>query len=549
MIEMLPDDILLNIFRHCLGTTPRFWPTLTCVCQRWRQIVHTSPLGLNLHLYCTHGTPVLKSLDCWLALPIILHYGGVPNLDPPALEDDNNIIAALRQSGRVTSIGLTITSSLLEKLSAISEPFLELEDLALISQDNMNPNLLGAFRWGPRLRTLHLTGVALSSFPQLLLLSRDLVDLQLYEIPRAGYFSPEAFASALFGMTQLKTLSLHFLSLPPRRNYLGLPPVLGERSILPVLRSLKYRGTSKYLDTLVARIDAPSLEEIDIGFFGQPTIDAVELGRFIERIEVQTFHSRADIKTSAHAISISLSHSNASSHLRLQISCQQLDWQWSYMIQVCNQFAPLLSPVQDLGIDTTQSSKHDDVGGEQWLELVRSFGGVRNCWFAGEPMADFLYALNKVNSNGRHTTDTIVLPTLRNLRVKKTRSINASFWVAAQYFVLSRRLIGHPMDLQILCHICDTGFTERESLNKHLVDMHKYRIVCLHCGDFEYRSERSFRKHLKRKHFEVMLISNSHSPHLLLQLPDVLVNHHDSPSRCASNLVAPSTAVIAQHSQ
>jgi hypothetical protein len=99
--------------------------------------VLTSPLGLNLRLHCTHGTPVPKALICWPALPIIVKYGGAPNLNPPAPEDDDNIIAALKQSDRVGFISLTVTSSLLRKLSVLSEPFSELEELALHSRDNM----------------------------------------------------------------------------------------------------------------------------------------------------------------------------------------------------------------------------------------------------------------------------------------------------------------------------------------------------------------------------------------------------------------------------
>ncbi|KAH9010359.1 hypothetical protein EDB83DRAFT_427032 [Lactarius deliciosus] len=162
------SDVLLNIFRHYLDATPQAWPTLTYVCRRWRQIMHTSPLGLNLRLYFTPGTPVLNALDCWLALPIILQYGGFPNLDPPAPEDDDNIMAALKQSGRVSSIRLTVTSSLLEKLSAISEPILELEELVLLSQDNMQLSLPNTFRWGLHLSTLHSTRIAFPSLPQLL---------------------------------------------------------------------------------------------------------------------------------------------------------------------------------------------------------------------------------------------------------------------------------------------------------------------------------------------------------------------------------------------
>ena len=80
-------------------------------------------------------------------------------LNPPAPEDEDNIMAAFKQSDRVSTIGLTLTNSLLEKLYTISEPFSELEELVLLSQDNVQLTLPSTFRWGTRLRTLHLTGL------------------------------------------------------------------------------------------------------------------------------------------------------------------------------------------------------------------------------------------------------------------------------------------------------------------------------------------------------------------------------------------------------
>ncbi len=66
---------------------------------------------------------------------------------PPAPEDEDNIMVALEQSDHVYSIHLTISSSLLKKLSTISEPFLELEDLFLLShlEDNVQLTLPSAF--------------------------------------------------------------------------------------------------------------------------------------------------------------------------------------------------------------------------------------------------------------------------------------------------------------------------------------------------------------------------------------------------------------------
>jgi hypothetical protein len=418
--EMLPDDIFLNIFRHCLNDTPRIWPSLARVSHRWRQIVLTSPLGLNLRLHCTHGTPVLEAINCWTALPIVVLYGGVPNLDPPAPEDDENIITALKQSNRVSSISLTVTRSLVEKLSAISEPLSELEDLVLLSQNNVQPTLPSTFRWGPRLRTLYLTRVAIPSFPQLLSPCQDLVDLQLHEIPRAGYFSPEAFANALSGMTQLRSLSLHLLSLPHRRSFLSFPPPPGDRIVLPALIQLKYRGTSKYLDSFVARIDAPRLGDIDITFFSQPTMDALQFGRFIGRIELQTSLSQACIETSAHAISISFTSPSTSTPFRLQISCKQIDWQLSCMAQVCDQFSPFLFRVEELRINTTQSSIGQDVvAGETWVDLVPSFSSARDFWIANKHSADILRALCQAEEG-----NTTALPTLRRLSVENPMEVN-----------------------------------------------------------------------------------------------------------------------------
>ncbi len=529
-IQTLPDEVLLNIFRHHLDASPHFWPTLAHVCQNWRQILFTSPLGLGLRLYCTYGTPVLKTLECWPPLPLVVNYGGSPTLDPPAPEDEKNIIAALRQSDRVSFISLTVTNSLLENLSTISEPFSELEELVLLSRHNLRLTLPSAFRWGPRLRTLHLTRIAIPALLQLLSPSMDLVDLQLHEIPNVGYFSPEAFVNALSRMPHLRSLSLHFLSFLPRRNYLGLPPPSGERVVLPALTCLKYRGTSKYLDSLVARIDAPRLGDIDITFFNQPTMDASELGRFIERIETQMSLSQVEVQTSAHAISISFYNSSTTSPLRLQISCKQLDWQLSCMAQVCDQFSSFLFRVESLGINTTQSSTgQDDVNGEQWLELVRSFSGARDFRVADALTTDILCALGL--ADGGHAT---VLPALRHLRLEDPMAMNEPSWDALETFLTSRSLSCPPVQVNVplyQCQICHAGFRQHQGLERHLVDKHAYRIVCSYC-DLGCMGHNIFREHLASNHIEVALddplVLNPLSTPLLPFQLDSLVNRHSS---------------------
>ncbi|KAH9171645.1 hypothetical protein EDB89DRAFT_1080650 [Lactarius sanguifluus] len=456
------------------------------------------PRGLGLR----SRTPVLKALDCWQTLPIIVQYGGLPDLDPPSPEDDDNIMAALKQSGRVNSINLTVTRSLLGKLSAISEPFSELEELVLLSRDSMQPTLPSTFRWGPHLRTLHSTRIAFHSLPQLLSHIHDLVDIQLHEIPSAGYFSPEAFANALSEMTNLRTLSLHFLSLPPRRNYLSLPPLSGERFVLPALMFLKYRGTSKYLDGLVARINAPGLRDIDITLFSQPTMDASQLGRFVERTGMHAPLSRADVQISADAISIFF-NSSPPSPLRLQISCKQLDWQLSSMAQVCDQFSPFLFRVNNPRINMTQSSSgQDDADSEQWLELIRAFRGATSLPVASELTTVILCALGLVEEG--HIS---VLPSLRHLHIENLMAMNEPSWDSLLSFITLRSRSGHPVQVNVTfyqCHICHASFRQQEGLDRHLVDEHAYRHICLYCDDFECTPGHNdlFREHLESKHPE-----------------------------------------------
>ena len=535
-IEMLFEDILLNIFRHCLDAAPHIWPVLTWVCQRWRQIIFASLLGLNIGLHCTHGTPVLRSLDRWPVLPIIVKYGGVPNLDPPAPDDDDNIIAALKQSGRVNSINLTITGSLLEKLSAISEPLSELEELVLLAQDNAQRTFPSTFRWGLRLRTLNLTRITFPSLQLLLSPCQALVDLQLHEIPSSGYISPEAFTNALSGAPQLRSLTLHLLSFPPRRSYLGLPPSSGERTTLAALTHLKYRGTSKYLDTFVGRINAPSLEDIEITLFSQPTMDASQLGRFIGRLEMRKSLIHAFVGISRHNIYIASSSKDTNAHVRvrfkLRISCQQLDWQLSCMAQVCDRVSPYLFRVGEVEVCTTKSLCVQDEGnGEKWSDLLRSFkfSGAEDFFLIGHHTKDILCALHPADEGS-----TLMLPSLRGVQVREYIKMGGPLWDSVQSFVTSRWISGRPVKIDApfyRCHICHSRSEDQEGLKCHLRNKHGYQILCSYCGQFEctLTPVKPFRKHLKREHPEITPYDTRSSKISLrrLQCRD-LINRHGS---------------------
>ena len=502
-IGKLSDDVLLNIFRYYLDASPRSWPRLTRICRKWRHIVFASQRALRVRLLCTHGTPVPKTLVCWPTLPVVVQYGAPPVPGLPVTEDEDNlnIIAALKQVDRVSSISLIVTNSLLKKLSAIERPFSELEDLVLLSQDSVSL-MPSAFRWGLRLHTLHLTRTAIPALLELLLHSTGLVDLKLHKIPNLECLPPDALSR----MPHLRSLSLDLLSFPLPRNDVGLPTQPGERVVLPALTCFKYRGTSKYLDSFVARIDAPHLGEIDITFFCQPTMDAFQLRRFIQRIEMQTSLSRAKVETSTHAISISFTDSGASTPLRLQISCKQLDWQLSCMTQICDRISPILFHVGDLGINITQlSDGQDNPGVEPWLDLFRSFkfGSAKRFWVAGELMTDILCVLGPASEGNTH-----MLPSLCQIRVQKPMMMDGPSWDSVQSFITKRSTPGRPVEVNApsyQCHICHRSFKEQQELKRHLRDKYGYQILCFYCGEFECRPGRNdlFREHLESKHAEV----------------------------------------------
>ncbi|KAH9165078.1 hypothetical protein EDB89DRAFT_2233624 [Lactarius sanguifluus] len=489
-IVSLDDDVLLDIFLLYVEASPESWPTFVHVCQNWRQIVFASPRSLHLQLCCKHGTPVSKTLDCWPALPITMQYGGSSTLNPPTPEDEDNVVAALRQSGRISSISLTITDSLLEKFVAIEEPFSELEELDLLSPENAQLTLPNIFQWGPRLRSLRLTRIAIPAL-QRLSSSTNLVDLQLYEIPSTGYISPEAFANALSGMTKLRSLSFHLLSLPPHRDFLRLLPSSGKRIVLLSLTCLKYRGTSRYFNKLVSRIDAPRLGDLDIAFVDHSTIEieVSQLGQFIDRIEMQRSPNQADVSFSQSAISIRFAqwrrHPGIPTRFVLRISCKRFPLQLSSMARILAQFPYFSFRVKDLGINATEPSGRRNVVGGQWLGLFRAFDGAEDFHVASELAEDILRS-----DGGGHST---VLPALRNLHIRGPLSMSGSLWNAVQSFNTSRWLSSHPV---------------QRDLKFHLQRRHGYQIVCSHCGEFDWSLEgsRPFREHIESNHPEVTQI-------------------------------------------
>ena len=258
---MLPDNALLEIFDFYRKSRShiQWWNLLVHICRKWRQIIFESPHRLNLQILCTHGTPVKKYLSIWPALPIVIDYPPTkPTIRP---NDENNILAALEHPGRLSSFKLH-TFDLLEMkvaniLTAMQKLFPVLTHLEIALDQNDVPAISAEFLGGsaPRLKEITLSYFPYPALPTLLLSTTDLVKLDLFYIPPAGYLSPEVVAASLVALPRLETFVIGFRLATSRPDRIHTPPV--TRAVLPALTYFRFKGASEYLEDLVTRIDGP----------------------------------------------------------------------------------------------------------------------------------------------------------------------------------------------------------------------------------------------------------------------------------------------------
>ena len=443
---MLPDNVLLDIFefyRDPLFITLSWpWNRLVHVCQRWRYIVFASPLRLDLCLLCTSETPVRKTLDVWPPLPIEIEWHNASG------DDIANLVAALEHCDRVRRIWINnLTSSLLEELvPTTQEPFPALTVLHL-STDGTAPVLPDMFLGGsaPRLQSLSLWGFPFPRLPRLLSSATDLSDLSLLRIPHTGYISPEAMVTCLSALTRLTRLVIGFKSPASRPNRRGPPPL--TRVILPALVWLAFDGVSEYLEDLVARIDAPRLHILDISFFHQLIYDVQQLPYFIGHAGSLGSFSHAEVVINNYGVDIEFHPSERTpadlhNRLRLGILCRAVDWQVSFMAQICNQVSLLPSIVEQLDIQVfpLESISQVDLEDTQWLELFRPFTAVRTLRIHHMLQSLIVPALQELT--GERATE--VLPALDSLYLEEYPP-SGSDQQAIESIVAARQHSDHPV--------------------------------------------------------------------------------------------------------
>jgi hypothetical protein len=409
LIDVLPDDVLLEIFDLYVDEDPKAWQSLVHVCRRWRCLVFASPRRLNLRLVCTLGTPVRDMLDIWPALPLLVQGH---SLETTSLD---NIIAALGHRNRVSGIDLcNLSSSQLTKvLAAMKEPFPELTNLHLGAFDSIAPLDLDLFMGGstPRLRCLHLGRIPYPRLPNLLLSATGLVSLCLYD---SGYISPEAMVTCLSVLTSLKMLCVEFRTFPSRLDWKWQRLPLPTRTVLPSLVFFDFKGIRQYLEDLTSRIDAPRLNYVFVDFiYYELEFDSPQLAQFIGRTPALKAPDEAHVIFGDDACWVRLSSKAFGSGLNVETRWDS-EPQLPALAQVCNLSLPPLSTVEDLYIRNDADSRldwDDPVESDEWLALLKPFTHVKNLYLSDDIKRHIAPALRLLTED----RITEILPTLESI--------------------------------------------------------------------------------------------------------------------------------------
>jgi hypothetical protein len=412
--------------------------------------VFQSPLRLDLRLRCNANTPVKKTLDVWpRAFPIVI---GESRSRLPL--SGANIIAALEHRDRVSEVDLVITSTVLKRLyKVMKKPYPVLTSLRLHTPKSA-PVLHDTFLGGsaPRLKHLNLWCIPFPALPKLLPSCRNLVEVQLGNIPNTGYISLEAMTTALSALTKLEFVRIGFESPTSRPDPGNRPPSSLTRVVLPALTRLGFHGASEYFEDLVARIDTPAIISVWTWFFNQLDFDIPHFVQFIGRTQIPGSFEEAKLDFIDHGVFILFGHRDPPGGKKFQVTlcieilCHALDWQVACGAQICGKLSPFLSNVERLLIatrytryeSTTNVDWKDYVDNPPWLEVFHAFSALQHMRIPpklGEIIGSALQELT-----GERVMDALTM--LRHLYLSPP---SASTQQAIQPFISSRQRSNHPV--------------------------------------------------------------------------------------------------------
>lgn len=450
-INVLPDDVLLDIFDFCLEQPRELyvdriktWQRLAHVCGRWRDVIFQSPRRLNLQILCTVKTPAKEMLDIWPALPLTVLVGYFP-----PTSSTEHITSALEHRDRThkISIGSPSMSMLESLLSVMQQPFPVLTslNLSLYGRIASHTRIPDSFLGGstPLLQYLSLENVSFPALPTLLSSATNLVTLSLQNVPDSGYISAEAMIISLSHLTKLESLKLRFQSSRSCRGREVQYSPLPTRVVFPVLTSFEFRGVSDYLEVLVARIDAPLLNYFETTFFSQAEFHTSHLSEFISRVPKFQALKEARVVFSGGNISVrvpSPTEPLGQTVLTMGISHQDPNWWPSSVARLFTSSFPAFVTVEHLYMRLPPA--HWQVTEDsEWLELLHPFAAVKNLYLSQKIGVHVAPALKELAFDERLTEE---LPALQNIFLADHQP-TGSVQEAINYFAYTRWVSGQPV--------------------------------------------------------------------------------------------------------
>jgi len=382
-------------------------------------------------------------MDIWPPLPIVIEKPAyLPSLSEV---DSDNLIAALEERDRVCVIMLPgLTRCQLERSAEVMHgPFPALTHLYLGSDDEVAPALPATFMCGsaPLLQCLSLTGISFPALPNLISSPNNLTSIELHDIPSTGYISPETMVVFLSTLTSLGSLIIDFKS-PTSANPTGGSMVPPPRSLLPVLKYIRFKGVSEYLGNMVAQINTPLLSNLEVVAFNRLNFVIPRLSQFINRTEMLKSLDQAGLLFDSRFIEIKFFHRDGHS-LSLHAPCSQSHSQLSSIVQLCGPPLPLPSSAERLNIHESILSPQKwqyDTDHEQWLNILQLFPSTRELYVSDTIWR--LLAPTLTQHTGERTAD--VLPRLCDVFLKRLTP-SESLPETIKPFITARKLAGHPI--------------------------------------------------------------------------------------------------------
>ena len=320
----------------------------------------------------THSPPIPLIIDC---------YSQDDNVDSVVEEE---LTLALEQRDPVCRIRLGLPAPGLQRLLMTIDgeyPILEFMSVGTRMEAGM-ALILPESLHAPQLRHLLLFNVVIPTGSRFLVPSMGLVTFFLSSQYTSTYtdFRLPVLIQWLSSMRQLETLVIDFACLVPNHyveKQLMYTPITTQVT-LPNLRRLVFQGVTAYLDALICRITAPSLEKLGIYFFEPPTLSAPRLLQFINTTEKLKSSSAKFQFFNKEVVLIAYPREKARTYgLTILIRCVHLDQQVSSVAPILDALSRKVSVVEHLTFEhelhSHSSEEHNEVDSTEWRRLLWPF--------------------------------------------------------------------------------------------------------------------------------------------------------------------------------